>query len=136
MDAIDEKIIAHLSLDARATITDIANNVGRSRIAVQNRINALTASGEITGFSVNLKRLPLSALLEVRLNPKCKCEDIVHKIKAKFRINKAWSVAGGTDLFIWTEAEHGETLQDMRSYIMGLNEVHGASTHIVIKTYE
>ncbi len=136
MDAIDKQIIARLSLDARTTVTDIAAKVGRSRIAIQNRINALVASGEITGFSVNLKRLPFPALLEVRLSPKCKCEDIVYKIKAQFRINKAWSVAGGTDLFIWTEVEHGETLQHMRSYIAGLEEVHSVSTHIVIKTYE
>lgn len=93
-------------------------------------------SGEIVGFSVNLKRLPFPALLEIRLSPKGKCEDIVHKIKAQFRINKAWSVAGGTDLFIWTEAEHGETLQHMRSYISGLDEVLSISTHIVIKSYE
>lgn len=136
MDAIDKQIIALLSIDARISVTDISKKVGRSRVAVQNRMNALSESGEIAGFSISLKRKPFPALLEISLNPKFKCEDIMPRIESQFRINKAWSVAGGADLFIWTEAEQGETVQQMRSYITEMAEVRSVSTHIVIKTYE
>lgn len=136
MDAIDKKIVALLSINARMTVTDVAKEVGRSRVAVQNRIDRLIESGEILGFSINLKKLPIPAVFEIRLNPKAKCEDVVPKVKAAYRINKAWSVAGGCDLFIWIEAEEGRTLQEMRTYLSGLAEVQSVSTHIVIKTYE
>lgn len=136
MDAIDSQIVSILSRDSRTTVTAISQQVGRSRIAVQNRIDALLDRGEITGFSVNLKRKPFPALLEIQLHPKCKCEDVIPQIKSHFRINRAWSVAGGSDLFIWTEADEGDTLQRMRSFITALTEVQRVSTHIVIRTYE
>ncbi|MEN9372936.1 MAG: hypothetical protein RIR79_488 [Pseudomonadota bacterium] len=136
MDDIDKKIIALLSDDARMTVTDIAKNVYRSRVAVQNRIDSLIKNGEIIGFSILLKRKPVPALFEIHLNTGFKCEDVVPKFKALFRVNKAWSVAGGTDLFIWTESEESSFLQEMRTFLSGQPAVASVSTHIMIKTYE
>ncbi len=136
MDDIDNQIIGLLSVDARMTTTEIARKVHRSRVAVQNRIDSLIKSGEILGFGLFLRRKAVPAIFEICLNPKSKCEDILPKFREKFNINKAWSVTGNKDLFIWAEVDEAQDLQVMRTYLSEQPEVTGISTHIVIKTYE
>jgi DNA-binding Lrp family transcriptional regulator len=136
MDEIDRKIVLLLAQDARVSVTHIARKVGRSRVAVQNRLDHLLESGEIAGFSISFKRKPFAAILEIRLGPKCQCDDVLSKVKSRFHINGAWAVAGGTDLFIWTEAERGDAVQQLRCYIAGMTEVEKVSIHAVVKTYE
>lgn len=75
-------------------------------------------------------------MFEICLKPKSKCEDILPKFKMKFNVNKAWSVAGNRDLFIWTEVDEVQALQEMRSFLSEQPEILSVSTHIVIKTYE
>jgi DNA-binding Lrp family transcriptional regulator len=136
MDDIDKKIIGFLSVDARMTTTEIAGKVHRSRVAVQNRIDALIKSGEILGFGVYLRRKAVPVLYEICLKPKSKCDDILPKFRAKFNINKAWSVTGNKDLFIWAEVDEAQDLHVMRTFLSEHSEVSCVSTHIVIKTYE
>jgi DNA-binding Lrp family transcriptional regulator len=136
MDEIDKQIVNLLCLDGRMTATDIAHRVHRSRVAVQNRIDSLIAAGEIIGFGVHLKRKAVPAIFEIGLNPKCKCEDIIPKFRLKFNINKAWSITGSKDLFIWVEVDEANHLQQMRTFLSEQPEVSNVSTHIIIKTYE
>lgn len=136
MDEIDKQIIGLLSADARMTTTEIAGKVHRSRVAVQNRIEGLIRSGEILGFGIALRRKAVPAIFEICLKPKSKCEDILPKFRAKFNINKAWSVTGNKDLFIWAEVDEAQDLQVMRTFLSEQQEVSSVSTHIVIKTYE
>ncbi|APW48662.1 hypothetical protein RA876_19575 (plasmid) [Rhodoferax antarcticus] len=125
-----------LSEDARMTATAIGTKVHRSRVAVQSRIDALVKSGEITGFRVTLKRQPIPALFEIRLKPKSRCEDVLPKFRARYRIDKAWSVTGVTDLFIWTETEDSHELHLMRSFLTEQAEVASVFTHPILRTYE
>lgn len=50
IDQIDEKIIAHLRVDGRMTITDLASRVGLSKTPCQIRIKRLIDEGFILGF--------------------------------------------------------------------------------------
>lgn len=133
MDEIDKQIIGLLSADARMTTTEIAGKVHRSRVAVQNRIESLIKNGEILSFGVCLRRKAVPAIFEICLKPKSKCEDILPKFKAKFNINKAWSVTGNKDLFIWAEVDEAQDLQVMRTFLSEQQEISGVLTHIVIK---
>lgn len=136
MDEIDRQIISLLSVDARITATEIASKVYRSRVAVQNRIESLIKRGEILGFQIALGSKAVPAIFEICLKPKSKCEDILPQFRAKFNINKAWSVTGSKDLFIWAEVDEAQDLQVMRTFISENQAVSSVSTHIVIKTYE
>ena len=136
MDEIDRQIISLLSVDARITATEIASKVYRSRVAVQNRIESLIKSGEILGFKIALRRRAVPVIFEICLKPKSKCDDILTQFRAKFNINKAWSVTGTKDLLIWAEVDEAQDLQVMRTFLSEQQEVSSVSTHIVIKTYE
>jgi DNA-binding Lrp family transcriptional regulator len=58
MDDIDRALIAALRADSRTPTALLARRLGRSRGAIQNRINQLIARGDILGFTV---RLPLAS---------------------------------------------------------------------------
>src|SRR6266542_1408270 len=53
-DELDERIVAVLVEDARASYADIGATVGLSASAVKRRVDRLRASGAITGFTVTV----------------------------------------------------------------------------------
>jgi DNA-binding Lrp family transcriptional regulator len=53
-DELDERIVAVLVGDARASYADIGASVGLSASAVKRRVDRLRASGAITGFTVTV----------------------------------------------------------------------------------
>ncbi|SLN51350.1 Regulatory protein AsnC [Roseovarius albus] len=54
MDEIDRQLIFLLGEDARRSATDLATELGVSRVTVQNRIDRLIESGAIRRFTVEL----------------------------------------------------------------------------------
>jgi DNA-binding Lrp family transcriptional regulator len=63
-DIIDQKLIARLREDGRASTAELARLVGRSRSSVQSRIERLERDGVIAGYTVRLA--PEHALGAVR----------------------------------------------------------------------
>ena len=53
-DELDERIVAVLVEDARASYADIGATVGLSASAVKRRVDRMRASGAITGFTVTV----------------------------------------------------------------------------------
>ena len=72
MDRIDRAILKSLSEDGRAAVSEIAERVGLSQSACTRRIQALEASGKITGYGARLghKRLGfhVTALVDITLS--------------------------------------------------------------------
>lgn len=52
MDDADQRLIAELRRDGRASLSDLAGRLGLSRATVRARMERLVARGEIAGFSV------------------------------------------------------------------------------------
>jgi len=135
LDEINQQIVAMLSCDSRMSATEIGKRVHRSRVAVQNRISALIASGEITGFGITLKSKALPVLFEVAFSPIGACDVIVPRFRKKHHIIKAWSVTGSADLFIWTEAGEANEVHAMRNFLLKQPEVARVLTHTIVNTY-
>jgi DNA-binding Lrp family transcriptional regulator len=51
LDDIDQRIVARLRDDARASFAEIGSAVGLSAPAVKRRVDRLRAAGVITGFT-------------------------------------------------------------------------------------
>ncbi len=75
LDKIDNKIIALLSENARASYSEIGRIVGLSRIAVKNRITELEESGVIDGYRAVVKPQnacgTMSFIMNVELKADC-----------------------------------------------------------------
>ena len=55
MDALDQKLLALLRTDARASVATLATKLGVSRGTVTNRIARLEDDGVINGYTVRLR---------------------------------------------------------------------------------
>jgi DNA-binding Lrp family transcriptional regulator len=55
LDDIDVRLISTLRRDARRSISDLAHDIGVSRATVRARLDRLIASGQIAGFTVQLR---------------------------------------------------------------------------------
>jgi DNA-binding Lrp family transcriptional regulator len=55
MDEVDETLIAALRRDGRRSVSDLAQEIGISRATIRARMERLIASGDIAGFTVQLK---------------------------------------------------------------------------------
>ena len=55
MDELDQKLLAQLRIDARASVATLAGRLGVSRGTVTNRITRLEDSGVINGYTVRLR---------------------------------------------------------------------------------
>lgn len=58
MDDLDNALISALRVDGRAPLSKLADIVGVSRGTVQNRLDRLTDTGMITGFTVRTREMP------------------------------------------------------------------------------
>ncbi|GGD67213.1 Lrp/AsnC family transcriptional regulator [Paenibacillus nasutitermitis] len=74
IDEIDRKIIQALNHNGRISYTDLAKDIGLSRVAVQSRINALMEDGVIERFTavINPEKIGIlvSAFFNVEVEPK------------------------------------------------------------------
>ena len=52
MDDVDQRLLAELRRDGRASLSDLAERLDLSRATVRARMERLTARGEIAGFTV------------------------------------------------------------------------------------
>ncbi len=60
MDDVDQRLLAELRRDGRASLSDLATRLGISRATVRSRMERMTAAGEIAGYTV-LTRSDVSA---------------------------------------------------------------------------
>lgn len=74
VDDIDRQIITALNANGRISYTDLAKDIGLSRVAIQARINSLMEEGVIERFTavINPEKLGItvSAFFNVEVEPK------------------------------------------------------------------
>jgi Lrp/AsnC family leucine-responsive transcriptional regulator len=74
IDDIDKKIISILHENGRISYTDLAKEVGLSRVAIQARVNALMDNNIIERFTIVINTvnigMAVSAFLNVEVEPK------------------------------------------------------------------
>ncbi len=135
MDDIDKKIIGLLTQDARMSAAEVGRQVGRSRVAVSERIERLLESGAISGFKVCRPPLQFRALYEVSLSARGSCDGIMSQLSMLPIVSGAWSVAGASDLFMMVEADCVEDLHSLRLKLTGMAEVSKVTTHVVTRGF-
>ncbi|MBO9712530.1 Lrp/AsnC family transcriptional regulator [Sphingomonas sp.] len=103
MDRIDAAILKRLGADARASVSQIAEQVGLSQSACTRRIQALEASGHLLGYAARLghRRLGfrVTALVDITLGTQVE-EDLAQFERAVAAIDgvvECALVSGGQD---------------------------------------
>lgn len=122
MDDLDRRLIAELRTDGRAPLSKLALALGVSRGTVQNRLDRLSASGVILGFTVRVKsaadsqRIRAIALIEVSGK---NTRRVAKALRGLPQIGELYSTNGAFDLVAEIEvrdlAEFDSVLSSMRA---------------------
>lgn len=138
MDIFDKKILNELKLNARQSVSAIAERVNLSRSAVSERIKRMEDSGEILGYQVICKtpeNRQLKAYFEIR-HGGYHCESIAKNALLVEGIKLCHGISGDLDLLLYAEAESMAALHVIRSELDKIPNVGKVTTHIVMGEWE
>lgn len=140
LDDIDRNIIAILNRNGRISYTDLAQEVGLSRVAVQNRVNALMESGVIERFAavINPEKIGInvSTFFNIDVEPKYLYE-VAEKLAEEPYVTSLYHMSGPSKLHM-----HGlfvnnqEMEQFLKEKIYPLPGVTGVDVQILLHRYK
>ena len=140
IDETDRKIISILHHNGRASYTDIAKEVGLSRVAVQTRINALMDNGTIERFSciVNPEKLGIavSAFFNVEVEPQHLMQ-AAEKLADEPEVTSLYHMTGPSKLHmhgLFTSSHEMELFLQHKLY--ALPGITSVDCQILIKRYK
>ena len=140
LDAVDRRILAELSHDARLSLRTLAERVHISRSAAHTRVQALVAGGVITGFGAQVDRkaigLGVSALVVVRIG-EVPWEEMAGKLSALPFVEKVQAVSGDIDIVLTVSApDHDELGRAVLRHIHSMPGVTSSRTHVILEEIE
>jgi DNA-binding Lrp family transcriptional regulator len=108
MDSVDERIVASLAADARATYAQIGARVALSAPAVKRRVDRLLAAGVIKGFTAVIDPAALGWTTEAFVELYCTGRTTPAQIRAAVRrhpeVVGAYTVSGEADALVHLRA--------------------------------
>lgn len=137
MDDTDRKLISALRHDARASLSDLAIELGVSRTTVRARIERLRQSGEIVGFSVVLKgdaaRDPVRGLMMLGIEGRG-TDRILRQINGLSAVRAVHTTNGRWDVIVELGTETLEKLDQILAQIRKFDGVAASETSLLLST--
>ncbi len=135
MDDFDRKLLAALRHNARASLSDLALELGVTRATVRNRIERLERSGEILGYSVVLKSDsaadPVRGLMMIGIEGKG-AERIVRQLKGLSAVRHVYSTNGRWDVIAEIGTDSLESFDAVLSLIRKFDGVSTSETSLLL----
>src|SRR6202046_4666700 len=130
MDSIDEKLLAALRENGRASTAMLARLVGRSRTSVQSRIERLEKQGIITGYGVRLAPEhgvgAVRAHVMIKVGPK-EARAVTAALRDISQVRLLHSVSGDVDLIAVAAAASVAEMDEVIDRIRARDGVGGAT---------
>ncbi|MEM2110342.1 MAG: AsnC family transcriptional regulator [Candidatus Bathyarchaeia archaeon] len=115
MDDVDRKIISQLQIDGRATLEELAKEVGFTSMGVKKRLQRLSQQGAIRmAASINpfvFKLFPAVVLLEMESAEAM--QKLLERFKDCPRVIQIFKTIGGYNLIALVVAENQDTLESI-----------------------
>lgn len=137
MDKTDERLIAALRHDARASLSDLALQLNLSRTTVRSRIERLRQRGDIVGFTVVLKGDtqpdPVRGLMMIGIEGRG-TERIIRQLQGLTEVRAVHSTNGRWDVIVELGTETLEALDAALTRIRRLDGVSTSETSLLLAT--
>jgi len=137
MDDIDQRLISALRHDARASLSDLAVELGVSRTTVRGRIERLRRSGEIVGFTVVLRGDvaddPVRGLMMIGIEGRG-TDRILRQLSGLSAVRAIHSTNGRWDLIVEIGTGTLEELDDVLARIRRFDGVTTSETNLLLRT--
>lgn len=133
----DEKLLALLQRDARASISDLARALSLSRATVQNRLQKLQDNGVIKSYTVELSDAYLADLVSAHVSIKVK-QKLTARTNTELRqmpqISALYAISGEYDLIAIVQAQSTEQLSHLLDDIGNLEGVERTTSSVILET--
>jgi DNA-binding Lrp family transcriptional regulator len=137
MDGIDEKLIAELRGNGRASTAELARLVGRSRTSVQSRLERLEREGVIVGYGVRVAPEhdlgAVRAHVMIKVGPK-EARGVTAALQAISQVRVLHSVSGDVDLIAIAAAASVAEMDEVIDRIGVLDGVERTTSSIILST--
>lgn len=137
MDKTDERLVAALRHDARASLSDLAMQLSLSRTTVRSRIERLIARGDVLGFTVVLRddtvRDPVRGLMLIGIEGRGATR-ITRQLQGLREVRAIHSTNGRWDLIVELGTETLEELDRALERIRKFEGVHTSETNLLLST--
>lgn len=139
-DNIDSGILRAVSLDARATLSDLSAAVGLSVSAVQTRLRRLEARGVITGYRALLDAeavgKPLAAFVEITPLDPAQPDNAPELLEHLSEIEACHSIAGDASYMLLVRVASPRGLESLLRDIRSAASVNTHTTVVLQTFYE
>ncbi|MBB3994592.1 DNA-binding Lrp family transcriptional regulator [Sulfitobacter undariae] len=137
LDEIDDRLIAALRHDARASLSDLAARLEMSRTTVRSRLARLQQRGEIVGFSVitraDVARDPVRGLMMIGIEGRG-AERIKRQLGGMAELRAVHSTNGRWDLIVEIGTATLLELDRVLDRIRKLEGVVASETSLLLST--
>ncbi len=131
----ENKLLSLLRQNARASIADLARQLGLARATVQERLRRLEEGGVIEGYTVrldpNYARSRVTAHTLVRIDAK-KAEGLYSKLKKMPSVSGIYALSGEYDALVVLQADTTTELDEALDILGGHEGVDRTQTSIVL----
>ncbi len=137
-DPTDVRLVREVSLDARATLTDLAAAIGLSVSATQARLRRLESRGVISGYRATVDPeavgKPLSAFIEITPLDPAQPDTAPEQLAHLTEIEACHSIAGGASYILFVRVA---TPRDLERLIRDIRLAAQVSTRttVVLQTF-
>ncbi|WP_432509459.1 Lrp/AsnC family transcriptional regulator [Kineococcus auxinigenes] len=136
LDAVDRRVLAALDADPRATVAQLALDLGLARGTVHARLQRLAASGALrlnsTRITAEALGLPMRALVTADVEQD-EFEGMVADMARIPEVVECVGISGDSDLMIQIAARDADHVYDITQRILRCRGIRRTSTSIVLR---
>jgi DNA-binding Lrp family transcriptional regulator len=136
LDGTDRRILVALDRDPRATVAQLAMELGLARGTVHSRLEKLAADGTLRPHSTRLDParvgLPMRALVTAGVE-QSEFEGMVEDMSRIPEVVECLGISGDSDLMIQIAARDADHVYDITQRIMRCRGIRRTSTSIVLR---
>ncbi|MGH8376989.1 MAG: Lrp/AsnC family transcriptional regulator [Pseudomonas sp.] len=137
LDPLDERIIAELTLNARAAHAELATKVNLSRNAVRQRIERLERDGAIQGYTIRTgdgrqRSANINAVIFVYRYDRMRGADVLQALQKIPEIIQCDVMSGEFDLMVRVGASSPERVHKVWNEISAMAGVENTVTSFVL----
>ena len=137
MDDLDSRLLNALHRDARASLSELAEQLGVTRTTIRSRMQKLKQTGEIVGFTVLTRRdvaqSPVRGLMMLGIEGRG-TERIMSRISAMRQVRTVHSTNGTWDLIAEIGTQTLEELDEVIFFIRRMDGVTRSETNLLLST--
>lgn len=135
---MDQKLVAALRQNARASVSELALSIGASRATIRTRMEKLEQAGEILGYTVSLKgdmtENPVRGITLIEIEGKGN-ERIIARLRGFSEVQAIHSTNGQWDLIVELGTDTLANLDVVLRQIRLIDGVNTSETNLYLATH-